>query len=75
MSQVMGTLRILAVGGALLAVAITGCSKQRGTPFDSDAGHPDEFFLKHGASFMKPRADEREGLPFLRESRASRVTS
>ena len=56
MSQVRRSLRVLTVGFALLAVLIAGCSKKHGAPFDPDAGHPADFFAKHGASFTSEGA-------------------
>lgn len=52
MSHVTRGLRILAVGAALLVALTAGCSKKRGTPFDPDDGHPDDFFAKHADSFQ-----------------------
>jgi len=36
---------------ALLALLAVGCSKKRGTPFDADAGHPDDWIPNHGAAY------------------------
>jgi len=52
MSQVNRSFRTLAVGCALLALVVAGCSKKNGTPFDADSGHPADFFAKHGTYYQ-----------------------
>ncbi len=51
MSQVRRTLALLLLGCAALVLVVGGCSKKRGTPFDPDAGHPEDFFPTHPAEY------------------------
>lgn len=52
MSQVSGSIRVLASGCAVLTLLAVGCSKQNGAAFDPDAGHPGDFLAKHPASYQ-----------------------
>ena len=52
MSPVNPGPRIVAIGCMLLALLIAGCSKQHGTPFDPDSGHPSDFFSTHAAAYL-----------------------
>ena len=65
MSPVIRTLRLLAIAGALLATVSVGCSKKRGTPFDPDSGHPEDFFATHGAVEVVNIRGETAPLSFL----------
>jgi hypothetical protein len=51
MSPVSRSLRVLLVGVIAFGLIGVGCSKKRGTPFDPDAGHPDDFFRTHPAEY------------------------
>jgi hypothetical protein len=51
MSPVTRSRTVLACLLALCALLAVGCSKKRGTPFDADAGHPDDWVANHGAAY------------------------
>ncbi len=51
MSQVSRSSRAIAIGCALLALLVVGCSKKHGAPFDPDGGHPEDFFPNHSAEY------------------------
>ena len=56
MSQIIRSHIPRALGLLLLAALATGCSKDRGTSFDPDAGHPDDWVADHGQSYLRSSA-------------------
>jgi len=51
MSQIIRSHIPRALGLLLLAALATGCSKDRGTSFDPDAGHPDDYLSSHASEY------------------------
>ena len=51
MSQIIRSHIPRALGLLLLAALAAGCSKDRGTSFDPDAGHPDDYLSSHASEY------------------------